>query len=258
MNRFPFPSCLAGLLLLSSVSAQTAPAPAAPPVITFGTGFDFSRGDYGLATDTEVISVPLILGYSTGPWSFDARVPWTRIEGPATVVAGGGTTVRPTTAAESGLGDIFVSSSYRFGAVVGGLNMSATVRVKLPTADESRGLGTGLADYYGQVDFYQTFGAITPFASLGYSMLGSNATYALEDGPYATAGARFRTSDRTVLAAALNWRDRLVAGGPYGTEAMLAVTHDLNARWRLLVYAMGGFTDASPDVAGGLQFSYRF
>jgi len=259
MNRVLPLFFAAALLVVSSLSAQTATTTAPSSVITVGTGFDYSVGDYGLATDTDVISVPLILGYASGNWNFEARVPWMQIEGPATVVPGGGSgPVRPTSAVESGLGDIYLSSTYRFGAVAGGLNLAATVRAKLPTADEDRGLGTGLADFYGQFDFYQTFGSFTPFASLGYAALGSNATYPLEDGPYITAGTHFRTSDRTVLTAALNWRDRLVAGGPYGTEIVAAITHDLDSRWRIMVYALTGFTDASPNFGGGLQLSRHF
>lgn len=235
------------------------PVTADPPsVISVGTGFDFSRGDYGLAEDTDVMSVPLTLGYEQGSWLFEARIPWLRIEGPATVVAGGGSPTRPTTAAESGLGDVTLSSTYRFGPVIGAWNTAATVRAKLPTASEGRGLGTGEADFYGQFDFFRSFGSVTPFASVGYAALGDNSTYQLEDGPYASGGAHFRTSESTVVTAALSWRHRFVDGGDHGTDALVAVTHDLNPGWRVMAYALKGFTDASPDVGGGLQISRRF
>lgn len=255
-SRF-FPTLLASLLLAASLPAQTAPA-TPPATITTGVGFDFSRGDYGLGTDTDVLSVPVSLAYERGPWTFEARLPWLRVDGPAAVVAGGGGPTRPTSAAESGLGDLTLSATRRFNPVAGGLVVAATARAKLPTASDARGLGTGEADYYGQLDFYESFGTVTPFVSLGYAVLGDNAAYQLEDGPYVSTGAHFRVDDRTVVSAALDWRHRFIAGGDPGADAMLAVTHDFSPRWRVMAYALKGFTDASPDFGGGVQASCRF
>lgn len=247
-------------LLATTLPAQTTPTAADEPAGTFivGTGFDFSRGDYGLADDTEVTSVPLVLGYERGSWLFEARVPWIRIEGPATVIAGGGTAVRPTSSAESGVGDLTLSSTYRVGEIGWGVNSSATVRAKLPTADEDRGLGTGKTDFSGQVDFYRAFGRLIPFVSLGYTALGDSALYQLEDGPYATGGLNFRLSDSTILTTAYSWRHRFVDGGEHGRDAIVAITHDFSPRWRLMVYGLKGFTTASPNEGGGLQLTARF
>lgn len=243
----------------ASLPAQTAAvADETPAVFSVGTGFDFSRGDYGLATDTEVLSVPLTLGYEQGAWLLEVRAPWLRIEGPAAVVAGGGTPTRPTAARESGLGDLSLSGTYRFGAVFGAVQSAATVRVKLPTGSEERGLGTGGTDFAGQLDFFRSFGTVTPFVSLGYAAFGDGSFYTLEDGPYATGGAHFRTGENTVVTAAWSWRHRFVAGGEHGQDALLALTHDFSPRWRLMAYALKGFSDASPDHGGGLQLSCRF
>ena len=47
--------CCSLLLLPAGLSAQATPATAdTPAVISLGSGFDYSRGDYGLATDTEI------------------------------------------------------------------------------------------------------------------------------------------------------------------------------------------------------------
>lgn len=247
------------VLVFQPLCAQTAaPAGDPPAVFSVGTGFDFSRGDYGLATDTEVLAVPLTLGYEQGDWLFEARAPWLRIEGPAAVVAGGGSPTRPTAARESGLGDISLSGTYRFGAVLGSLHSAMTVRAKLPTGSEERGLGTGGTDFAGQLDFFRSFGTVTPFASLGYTAFGDGSFYTLEDGPYATGGAHFRTGEDTVVTAAYSWRHRLVDGGEHGRDALVALTHDFSPRWRLMAYALKGFSDASPDHGGGMQLSCRF
>jgi hypothetical protein len=36
------------------------------------------------------------------------------------------------------------------------------------------------------------------------------------------------------------------------------VAHDFSPRWNLILYALTGFTDASPDFGAGGSISYRF
>jgi hypothetical protein len=138
------------------------------------------------------------------------------------------------------------------------MNVAATVRVKLPTADEDRGLGTGAADYYGELVGYRTFGSVTPFATVGYRVLGDTSSYELKDGAYASVGTHVRSSPSTVFTGLLNWRRQIVAGGDDSCDAMLMVTHDLSARWQLTGYALKGFTDASPEVGAGFAANYKF
>ncbi|MBI2514395.1 MAG: hypothetical protein HYV96_20670 [Opitutae bacterium] len=259
MKKLPFVLVPLALLAGALLAQTTTPTPP-PSALTVGTGFDYSRGSYGLATDTTVTSVPVEFSYEGGPWIFRAFTSWLTIKGPsaAALTGGAGNLTRPTSASESGVGDVYLDLTYRPDAISDGWHLDPTVRVKLPTADEDRGLGTGEADYYAQLTGYRTFGSVTPFVTGGYRILGDSDRYQLRDGAYGSGGAHFRTSDRTVLTASLDWRSRVVDGGDAGTEATVAVTHDLNDRWRLFVYGQKGFTDASPDVGGGMRLSYRF
>lgn len=258
MKTFRLLSCLGLGLLLASRAFSDDPAPAAPPPAwTVGTGVNYSKGDYGFPEDTEVFSVPLNLGYQSGSWMLGASIPWIRITGPAANTGAGGAP-RPTAKAESGLGDIYASATYRFGEVFGPVNLAFTGRIKFPTADEAKGLGTGETDYYGQFDLYHTIGSWTPFVSLGYRAFGDSPVYPLEDGVFASAGSHFRVSPATVWTVAANWGQRIIAGGDASTDAMLALTHDLDPRWQLSGYVLKGFTDASPDHGAGLQLNYRF
>lgn len=258
MNTLRLSLC-AGLALLLTLLAfsDDTPAAMAPSRWTLGTGINYSKGDYGFATDTEVLYAPLNLGYEGSAWLLRASIPWISIKGPAANTGGGGVP-RPTTDEESGIGDIYASATYRFGETLGPVYMDFTGRVKFPTADETVGLGTGETDYYGQFDFYRTFGNATPFASVGYRFLGDSPTYQLEDGLLASAGSHFRVSPSTIWTLAVNWSEPYVAGGDASTDATLSVTHDFNDRWQLSSYLLKGFTDASPDYGAGLQVTCRF
>ncbi len=244
-----------GLAASAALLAQTAVEP--PLRSTFGSGVDYSRGDYGFATDTEVFSVPFEWSHETTMWRFNASIPWLKIKGPATVV-GAGVPVRPPGASESGLGDLYASATYRFRNVPGETGVDLTGRVKIPTADEARGLGTGELDYYVQAQLHRSFGALTPFVTAGYRVLGDNALYQLRDGAYAGAGAWFRTSDTTVLGASYDWRERLTPANEQASEVSGYVMHDLSRSWQVLTYTTKGFSNGSPDFGAGLRLNYKF
>jgi len=227
-----------------------------------GVGFDYSRGDYGFSTATEVLSVPVYLTAESDDWLVRLTVPYLTVKGPGSVVgdvgAGASGAPRPTTKYESGLGDTMLSLTYHARHAADGLTVDLTGRVKFATADQDRGLGTGETDYYVQTDLYETFGSVTPFVTLGYRFLGSNATFPLKDGAYASAGSSYHVSTGTAIGAGFDWRERLVRGVDDATDIMVFVSHSPNDRWNLLGYVLGGLNKASPDIGVGGIATYRF
>ena len=279
----------------SSPQSSVPVEPVAPVTsVQLGTGFDYSRGSYGFREDTEVFSVPILLTYNGEKWVLRASVPYVKIEGPADAVGttggGGGagsggatsgglggivpglpggtpssstpanasTPARPDATSESGIGDVMLGATRMLGPVLGPVQVDLTGRVKLPTADEEKGLGTGEADYYAQADFYHVGETFIPFATLGYRFMTDSDRYELESGAYASIGSAFRLSDSTRIGASFDWRQKIVEGGDDANEVSAFVAHDFNARWNLILYALTGFTDASPDFGAGGSVSYRF
>lgn len=262
MNKLLLP-LLIPAILSTPLLAQSETASMNPAVVKLGAGFDYSRGKYGFTQSTEVLSIPVNLTVDKNRWSFKATLPYITIKGPASIVSGAGgaasgAPARPTTQTESGMGDAMLSATYHARPVPGELNIDFTGRVKFGTADEDKGLGTGEMDYYGQVDLYQNMGTITPFATIGYRVLGSNATFHLKDGPYVTAGAAFRVSPSTVVGAAYDWRSRIIDGAKNGTDAIAFISNNPNESWNLLGYVLKGFNNASPDLGVGGAVTYKF
>lgn len=223
-------------LLPAIAVAQTDPSPPAPVPTPFavepaaqvviGSGFDYSRGDYGFASDTEVFAVPLNVSYETDTWILRVSQSWLRVRGPATVVLAGagvgsgvgGAVGRPVSSAQSGSGDLNVGATFRFNPPSEQLNVAFTGRVKFGTANENKGLGSGQTDYYAQLDFTRPYGATVPFVSVGYRFLGRSALYPLRDGAYLSGGVIRRLSGTTQVGLALDWRERVVVGGDNGCE----------------------------------------
>lgn len=255
---------VAALALLTATAPLRSQSVVTEPTSTLkaGVGYDYSRGDYGFTSDTEVQSTSLHLTHDSPRWQFRTIFPYVMVKGPASVVSGGGpifaAPARPTRSYKSGWGDIIASGTFHANPSAENWNVDFTGRVKFGTADEAKGLGTGETDYYAQTDFYRRYGTITPFASIGYRFLGDSATYQLRDGAYASVGSSFRLSDPTSIGVSLDWRSRIVPGGKDAAESTFFVSHAPADRWNLVGYVLKGFTDASPDLGLGGMVNYRF
>ena len=257
MNKILLSLVSAATLAALTATAQAQVVTATPPAVKLGSGFDYSRGDYGFTAKTEVFSVPANLSYEEDQWLFRVIVPYLTIKGPASVVAGGAA-ARPTSRSESGIGDTTLSATYHARPDPGGLNVDVTGRVKLATADDAKGLGTGQTDYYAQVDIYQAFTTFIPFANVGYRWLGRSTQYPLKNGLYASAGSSMRVSTTTIVGASFDWRSSIINGAKDATDVTIFVGANPDPRWTVTAYFLKGLNDASPDYGLGALIAYKF
>jgi hypothetical protein len=236
----------------------------AQSVVTLGTGFDYTSGKYGGTQTTDILYLPFYAKYETGPWILKLTVPYIRVTGPGNVVGAGadrvtlpeGTTERRTA---SGLGDIVGSAFYNVlserSAPVG---LDLGVKVKLGTADKDEGLGTGKTDYSLQADAFKLLGAVTAFGSLGYRVYGDPAGVDLKNVFYGSVGGSYKLSSETSAGLAYDFRPAITPGGGKVSELSAFVSHRLSRDWKLQVYGVTGFADASPDFGVGAQIAYSY
>ncbi len=256
-RRFALPcAALATATVFSLALAQTTTG------LKLESGVSYSRGDYGLDTDTEVWVAPVNVVHETSRWRIRATLPWLHLSGPAAIVATGGNAaggpVRPDDASTSGLGDSMLTLTHKSTPVSpDAWHADVSAKVKFPTGDEERGLGTGEFDTYAQLDFYRSIEGWTPFLNGGYRWLG-DGLYQLKDGFYASGGLLCSLSDSSSVGASLDWRQKIVDGGDDALETTAFYHSRLSPRWSTTVYAQTGFTDASPDFGAGAQFSFGF
>lgn len=188
-------------------------------------------------------------------------IPYLEIEGPF------GTTARDRSR-EQGLGDIQLGVSYLYYPERPALPASQwNFQAKLPTADESRGLGTGKADFMLQLTLFQRYGDFAVFASGGYRFIGKNPPdYVLRNGAAAGAGLSWIPRKGWSLGASYDWRqaisktlprgattrDALVAADD-GHELVFFGSAPLGAWLEASPYAVVGLSDGSPKFALGAQ-----
>ncbi len=228
----------------------------------YSSGVDYSTGDYNDSADTRILYIPFSASYKEGNLSGKITVAWLSIDGPGNVIGGGGGgVVLPgggNTSTESGVGDTWVSLTYEiesFPAEWGYLDV--TGKIKVPTADEDKGLGTGKMDHTLQLDYAYAVDQLTPMATLAYKIKDDPSGIDLNNVLYLSVGADWRHSHNTHFGASLDFQQASTSGVDDPLDLFTYMSYIVNKQWRLTPYLYFGLSDSSPDIGGGLQFSYK-
>ena len=236
--------------------------------LSLGVGFNYSSGEYGTSTTTEILSIPIIARYDHGPWIFKLTIPYLSISGGTSVVPGIGrvSSSNPkrrgdgaSEATATGLGDIVASATYTtFYNSATTFGVDVTGRVKLGTADRDQGLGTGANDYSMQVDLYKTYDRVTYFGGIGYTELGSSPYIQLNSVLNATAGASYKLDERNSAGLSVDTRERASPSGSPQRELTAFWTQKIDSTWKMQAYVLKGFANGSPDWGVGASVAHAF
>jgi hypothetical protein len=174
-----------GLVLLLLASLAPASAADDEPRVSFSTFVNYSVGDYGTGKDTTIVYVPFTLGVRPidSLW-ISLTVPWIHQSSQNVVVTGGGVAARnknggkfgrpERSTSESGVGDVLLKAS--FVLIDERVILPAVtpyLKIKFPTADSDRGLGTGEFDETLGVDLSKRLvGDLYGYVTLAYTFIG--------------------------------------------------------------------------------------
>lgn len=204
MRRFkPF------LLLAALPSAAFFASPAlADEYIQVGTGIDYSSGDYGDTVDTDFLAIPVNVKYQAENFYLRASTSWLDVKGPAGFTPGdGGVTTRTPRGqviSRNGMGDVNLTAGYSF--FLGGTTyFDAVGKVKLPTASESKFLGTGSTDFTAQGEVLHSIGDVSVGAFGGRRFNGSSDLFELRDVWLGGAGVYYK-KNKISLGLDYEWR----------------------------------------------------
>ncbi len=201
-----------GVGIAMSANAQQSESQAPSNDLSFGAYY--SKGDYGQTLDTSIYYFPLSYERSFGNWSVQASVPYLEISGAGNVLVNVGGVGREelevldnplATGSNRGVGDSVLSATYQLPAL-GSLTpfFDLGFEVKIPTANEDKGLGTGAYDYGVQLDAYQQVGQTTLFATLGYKIRGKSDLFnSMTDSGFVSLGFARPLSEKFSAPAAL-------------------------------------------------------
>jgi hypothetical protein len=174
------------LLGLAVVILGAVPALAEDePRWSLATSVNYTVGDYGTGKDTRILYVPFTLGVSPIDrlW-LRVIVPFIRQDTQNVVNTGGGVAARnqgkgklarpASSTTEEGLGDVLLKVSHRILEEQALLpEIEPYLKIKFPTADVDRGLGTGEFDETLRVDVRKRLiASLYGYLTLAYTFIG--------------------------------------------------------------------------------------
>jgi hypothetical protein len=262
--------------LFTSTLFLFSTATAAAGEYSFGTGAEYTRGDYGTGSDTSALYVPFTLGYSAEAYGWSLTVPYLSVTGtgevaysrtgvreptqpPTTTTSGpgagtGSTSTTTKEHTESGLGDVTLSASYR--PLPGGAkktSLAITAKIKFATADENRNLGTGENDYALQLEL----GRERMYGYLGYMLIGDTATTDYNDIVYGAIGMS-APAGRWDIGGEYYAEQAVLEGIDAVSELSVSAGREMGEDNWLKLYLIKGFTDSSPDWGAGVGIRHYF
>jgi Putative MetA-pathway of phenol degradation len=215
-----------------------------------------------------MLSIPFTARYELDRWTYKLTVPWLEVKAPADVVPGVGrvdASGKPKrrnfvgTKSESGLGDIVGAATYNtWYDEDQERGIDLTGRVKLPTADAAKGLGTGSTDFSAQLDTYQTFDRTTLFADVGYYWFGHSDYVALKNAVNYGIGASQKINDSDSLGASFDGRQKASVGGAPQRELTFFWNRRTDSNTRFQAYVLFGMANGSPDFGLGVSAAKTF
>ncbi len=258
MSRTMLRRAVMGLLVLC-----TTPAAAQT---TVSTGLDHSSGRFGTGQRIDTSSASIGVRMKRKRVGVVANLPVVRVDAPENIVVAGGPLglpilidpTRPATRKQrSGLGDATIGASVQLVEPrQHHVALAVTTAAKLPTASAARGLGTGRADFSVGAEVARP-GKLTPFAALGYTVVGQPAAYRLENVTTARGGVALRVGREAEVSLSYNHASRISAAAADREQVAAGLETNLSHRLSLGVQGSAGLSRGAPDASAGLQLGIR-
>lgn len=259
------------------LNAHLSFAEYSPPKYAVGLGLEIVVGTFGTPSSSTFVTAPLIIDwFPTGRLDLELTVPfiYQRTANAGHVVLG--TDVQSTTESvargsmmsggggsilggDYGLGDITLTSGF---VLVMENDTSPRIRpslyLKFPTADESKGFGTGKYDFGAGVAASKWFGNWQPFAEGRYIIQGAHDETGALNFVTADAGVAYSWSESLVTSTYVRFGSSLFDGISAPLEARLKTVWRFGERTFTEAYALKGFSDGSPEYGGGISVFMEF
>jgi hypothetical protein len=270
--------CLALLAYSPQVLARDGEPPRLDSTASaaVGAGVEVSHGDYGVSADATLVTLPLsVFLYPADRMDVILEVPFvylsSRSDSGVVVTSSGGLgrgrgANRPRTGAtsattvhESGVGDINMTAGWTLlQDGEGALKVRPTFYLKTPTGDMDRGLGTGTVEAGPGFSVSKWLGSVQLFGEGAYIFQNSKSDYPGRNYVSYLGGAGIMATDRLFVSARAEGSSARSDGAENQAEGRLTLNfmHSRRISWEM--YGFAGFTDASPDVGGGMMMIYQF
>lgn len=134
------------------------------------------------------------------------------------------------------------------------------LKLKFPTANHNKGLGTGKYDFSLESRLIKQIGRYTPFVTVGYTFVGDPADIQLNNRLYTSFGGSYRFHHQFQAGLIYEYKQASskVRKSDQKVIGFFSWKPAVDGRWLINGYSLVGLTNASPDYGGGLSLSYTF
>lgn len=203
----------------------------------------YKAGDFGTTTTSKLFYLSPTLGYVATHYDVSITMPYLHLSNKA-----GG-----ATASESGMGDVIL----RGGRILvpegaRGFSLDGALAMKVPTADETKGLGTGETDYGAFLNIHQRFDRTRVSVFSGYIKIGDPPFFNYND-IYLYGMGIAQMFSSTELYTSFEGRRAMVPGAKDPREIHAGFFHVLNADYAVTGNTFAGLNNGGPDF--GLSIS---
>jgi hypothetical protein len=241
------------------------------PWWSFGTSVNYSVGDYGTGKDTTIVYVPFTLGVSPlDRFTVSLTVPFIRQTGQNVVITGGGVASRKSqkgklaqparSTTEDGVGDVLLRVSYIVLEEKDAIpEVAPYVKIKFPTADRDRGLGTGEFDETVGVDLSKRLvERLYGYLTLSYTFIGDPPGSNLRDSFGWSLGAAYAVLQPLSVFAFLDGATAIAPGQADPVEFRVGTEFRLTKALKLTGAVTRGLTDGAADWGVSAGLALRF
>lgn len=233
----------------------------------FSTSLNYETGKFGTGTRSSSLYIPFTVRRDWVDWNASVTLPYVRQTSNGQVVNVGGRSGKigkgqATTAAitHSGLGDAVVRAGYvLLREDPRPADLSLVGKIKVPTADETKGLGTGKFDTGLGLELGKVIVSRWTFlADVYYSFIGDPPGTDLENQVAFDFGFWHPLGEVWNLTVLFEGSNALVSGDPAPRDVRATLDGGFDERSRIFAGVLLGLSDGSPDYGLSVGGSYRF
>jgi hypothetical protein len=241
------------------------------PWLSLSSSVNYSVGNYGTGKDTTLLYMPFTLGVTPlESFTVSLTVPYVHQTTQNVVITGGGVAPRNETkgklarparaTTESGLGDVLVKASYVILDERGPIpEIAPYVKIKVPTADRDRGLGTGEFDETIGVDLSKSLlEKLFGYLSASYTFIGSPPGSDLRNSFGWSLGAAYAVFDPVSVFAFLDGATAISRGEDDPLELLVGAEYKLTKVLKLTGSVTRGLSKGSADWSVSAGLGLRF
>ncbi len=229
----------------------------------FNASATYESGKYGTGTTTDSLYVPLTLKRYFDNGDISITVPYVMLKSNGLVTIVNGMPVKVNKKAggittTSGLGDIIAQGSI-YALKDEPLDITVVGKVKIPTADKDKGLGTGEFDETVGIELGKPVSATwSIFVDGYYTFMGSPAGQDFKNITSFDFGVSNRLTQSLTGSLFYYENTPLISGEPDVREVMASLEYKVTKETRLFGGVSAGLSTSSPDygITGGISIKF--